>query len=74
PSTLHPHPSTLHLPPSTLPTPPSIDTYDDHRMALAFAPLSLLAPISINNPQVVTKSYPHFWSDLQAAGFSLIHN
>ena len=50
---------------------PAIDTYDDHRMAMAFAPLSLQAPISINNPQVVSKSYPHFWRDLQAAGFTV---
>ncbi len=49
----------------------SIDTYDDHRMALAFAPLSLLKPISINNPQVVSKSYPHFWQHLTDAGYSL---
>ena len=43
---------------------PAIDTYDDHRMALAFAPLALtLGRIRINNPMVVTKSYPHFWED-----------
>lgn len=47
-----------------------IDTYEDHRMALAFAPLSLkLGSIRINNPQVVTKSYPHYWEDLKNAGF-----
>ena len=57
------------LAPSGLPTP--IDTYEDHRMALAFAPMSMLMPISIRNPQVVSKSYPHFWSDLQQAGFIL---
>jgi 3-phosphoshikimate 1-carboxyvinyltransferase len=50
---------------------PSIDTYNDHRMALAFAPLSLLRPITINDPLVVTKSYPHFWDDLHKAGFSV---
>ena len=49
----------------------SIDTYDDHRMALAFAPMSLLMSISINNPQVVSKSYPHFWQDLTQAGFHI---
>ena len=49
---------------------PSIDTYNDHRMALAFAPLSLLRPITINDPLVVTKSYPHFWDDLHKAGFT----
>ena len=48
-----------------------IDTYEDHRMALSFAPLSLLKPIVINNPQVVTKSYPRFWDDLKMAGFEI---
>ena len=46
-----------------------IDTYEDHRMALAFAPVALVQPVIINNPQVVTKSYPHFWNDLKRAGF-----
>lgn len=50
--------------------PRAIDTYEDHRMAMAFAPACLVLPdICINNPQVVTKSYPHYWNDLQAAGF-----
>ena len=53
------------------PTSNVIDTYDDHRMALSFAPLSMLRPIVINNPQVVTKSYPLFWDDLRMAGFQL---
>ena len=48
-----------------------IDTYEDHRMALSFAPLSLQQPIVINNPQVVTKSYPRFWDDLKSAGFEI---
>ena len=49
-----------------------IDTYEDHRMALAFAPYALKAgSIIINNPQVVTKSYPHFWEDLKACGFEV---
>jgi 3-phosphoshikimate 1-carboxyvinyltransferase len=48
---------------------PCIDTYADHRMALAFAPLALRMPIVINNPKVVTKSYPQFWDDLRQAGF-----
>ena len=48
---------------------PAIDTYDDHRMALAFAAVCLQRPITINNPQVVSKSYPHFWDDLRQAGF-----
>jgi len=48
---------------------PGIDTYDDHRMALAFAPAALKAPVVIRQPQVVTKSYPQYWSHLQQAGF-----
>lgn len=50
---------------------PVIDTYDDHRMALAFAPVSLRHPVCINNPQVVSKSYPNFWHDLRDAGFTI---
>lgn len=50
-----------------------IDTYDDHRMAMAFAPLSIKYPgLTINNPEVVTKSYPSFWEDLEKAGFKII--
>ena len=49
----------------------AIDTYEDHRMALAFAPIALRQPIVINNPRVVTKSYPRFWADLKAAGFGV---
>jgi 3-phosphoshikimate 1-carboxyvinyltransferase len=48
-----------------------IDTYEDHRMALALAPVAMLQPITINNPQVVTKSYPNFWKHLAAAGFGI---
>lgn len=48
------------------------DTYDDHRMALSFAPCCLrTGAIRIRNPQVVSKSYPHFWEDLRGAGFNL---
>ena len=49
----------------------SIKTYNDHRMAMAFAPLSLLVPIYIENPDVVTKSYRNFWSDLRAINFEI---
>ena len=50
----------------------AIDTYDDHRMALAFAPAALHTKgLCINNPQVVTKSYPHFWEDLRQCGFRI---
>lgn len=49
---------------------PVIDTYDDHRMAMAFTPAAIMMPgLRINNPHVVSKSYPHFWDDLKAAGF-----
>ena len=61
----HPSPLSTHL------SPLAIDTYDDHRMALSFAPLALQQPIAINNPQVVTKSYPQFWDDLRQAGFEI---
>lgn len=47
------------------------DTYQDHRMAMAFAPLALLAPIEINDPQVVVKSYGTFWNDLERLGFQI---
>ncbi len=49
----------------------AIDTYEDHRMALAFAPVAMKQPIVINNPQVVTKSYPNFWHDLRQAHFTI---
>ncbi len=50
---------------------PVIATYEDHRMAMAFAPLSLMYPqgIYIADPEVVSKSYPAFWDDLKVAGF-----
>ncbi len=50
---------------------PAIDTYEDHRMALAFAPLAFRFPLLINHPEVVSKSYPHFWEDLRNAGFNI---
>lgn len=51
---------------------PVIDTYEDHRMALAFAPAALRFPgLRINNPSVVTKSYPQYWDHLRAAGFTI---
>jgi 3-phosphoshikimate 1-carboxyvinyltransferase len=43
----------------------SIATYDDHRMAMAFAPLVMLGDIEIQEPQVVVKSYPSYWDDLK---------
>ena len=50
----------------------AIDTYEDHRMAMAFAPACLVFPdICINNPHVVSKSYPRYWKDLLTAGFNI---
>lgn len=50
----------------------TIKTYDDHRMAMAFAPLSLLIKeVEIEDYHVVEKSYPDFWKDLEKAGFSV---
>ncbi len=51
---------------------PLIETYHDHRMALAFAPMALAGfNIQINDPMVITKSYPGFWDDLKKAGFTV---
>ncbi|MEM8521442.1 3-phosphoshikimate 1-carboxyvinyltransferase [Flavobacterium sp. PL12] len=46
-----------------------IATYNDHRMAMAFAPLALKVPIIIENADVVSKSYPDFWEDMKTLGF-----
>ena len=48
-----------------------IKTYNDHRMAMAFAPLSINYPIQIEDFDVVKKSYPDFWSDLENIGFNI---
>ncbi|MEL6864824.1 MAG: 3-phosphoshikimate 1-carboxyvinyltransferase [Bacteroidota bacterium] len=48
---------------------PQFPTYEDHRMAMAFAPLALLGTIQIEDPMVVAKSYPQFWEDIQQLGF-----
>jgi len=63
----------LHLQKRTNPIHPNvlIETYHDHRMAMAFAPLALLVPIRIQDADVVTKSYPGFWEDLEQSGFLL---
>lgn len=54
------------------PTFEPIDTYEDHRMAMAFAPAAVKFPgLRINHPEVVSKSYPHFWDDLRHAGFQI---
>jgi 3-phosphoshikimate 1-carboxyvinyltransferase len=49
-----------------------IKTYDDHRMAMAFAPLALvLNQMEIEDHLVVEKSYPHFWKDLESVGYDI---
>jgi len=50
----------------------SIETYHDHRMGMAFAPLTMRVPVEIIDANVVTKSYKSFWADLQQIGFQLI--
>ena len=49
----------------------SIATYNDHRMAMAFAPLGLKTALTIENADVVSKSYPQFWEDFRVIGFNL---
>ena len=48
-----------------------VATYNDHRMAMAFAPLAIKMNLSIENAEVVSKSYPNFWSDLKILGFEI---
>lgn len=48
---------------------PVIETYEDHRMAMAFAPLAMLGELEVEEPMVVVKSYPKFWEDLESLGF-----
>ena len=50
----------------------TIKTYNDHRMAMAFAPLALLGEITIENPEVVEKSYPSFWEQMSKVGFKIV--
>ena len=49
----------------------SIPTYNDHRMAMAFAPLALKVPLMIEEAQVVSKSYPTYWEDLKQLNFKI---
>lgn len=49
----------------------AINTYNDHRMAMAFAPLALKTSIMIKDAEVVSKSYPDFWDHLKAIGFQI---
>jgi 3-phosphoshikimate 1-carboxyvinyltransferase len=50
---------------------PTFPTYEDHRMAMAFAPLAMLHPVRIGDPSVVNKSYSNFWRDLTILGFEI---
>lgn len=64
--------NSLHLKsPNKLNSSIHIATYNDHRMAMAFAPLGLKTQLFIDDADVVSKSYPDFWSDLSALGFEL---
>ena len=58
------------IPPINLNKNIEIFTYDDHRMALSFAPLGLITPLIINDPDVVTKSFPSYWNDLLQLNFN----
>jgi 3-phosphoshikimate 1-carboxyvinyltransferase len=53
---------------------PRFATYGDHRMAMAFAAFAMLHPVEIENPEVVSKSYPQFWDHLKQMGFELKYN
>lgn len=60
---------------SSLPSAVEIETYHDHRMAMAFACTAMhLEQVDILNPEVVSKSYPNYWNDLESLGFSLARN
>jgi len=58
-------------PPDKLNENVNIKTYDDHRMALSFSPVGLITPIYIEDYNVVSKSYPDYWSDLKSIGFNI---
>ncbi|MEP1984207.1 MAG: 3-phosphoshikimate 1-carboxyvinyltransferase, partial [Maribacter dokdonensis] len=49
----------------------AIDTYNDHRMAMAFAPLAMKTTLIVNDAEVVSKSYPDFWNDLKQLDFGI---
>ncbi len=57
------------IPTATIKNEVTIDTYNDHRMAMAFAPLALKTSLYINDAEVVSKSYPDFWEDLKGLQF-----
>lgn len=59
------------VPSPSLPERAEFETYEDHRMAMAFAPLATKMDVTIIDPVVVKKSYPKFWLDVEAAGFDV---
>ena len=59
-------------PDATLISDQPIDTYNDHRMAMAFGPLAMKTDLFINDAGVVSKSYPDFWKDLKTLGFGIV--
>ncbi|WP_228237137.1 3-phosphoshikimate 1-carboxyvinyltransferase [Allomuricauda sp. M10] len=63
--------SLILQPLSTLNTGVAIDTYNDHRMAMAFGPLALKVDLVVNDAGVVSKSYPDYWNDLKTLGFGI---
>jgi 3-phosphoshikimate 1-carboxyvinyltransferase len=67
---INPHQWTLR-PSHSLPASAIFETYKDHRMAMAFAPLATLMDVTIADPSVVRKSYPNYWNDIETVGFSL---
>lgn len=60
------------IPPAVLNQNVTVSTYNDHRMAMAFAPLALKVPLIIEDAEVVSKSYPEFWEHLQKVGFTAV--
>jgi len=59
------------VPSKALPVSASFNTYKDHRMAMAFAPLATIMDVDIEEQEVVRKSYPNFWNDMRAFGFTI---
>jgi 3-phosphoshikimate 1-carboxyvinyltransferase len=59
------------MPCNCLPSEASFHTYEDHRMAMAFAPLATRMKVILDEPDVVVKSYPGFWDDLQLVGINI---
>lgn len=59
----------IHEGKATIADTPTFATYQDHRMAMSMALLSLVAPIQIEDPGVVSKSFPHYWDELEKLGF-----